>query len=899
MTMLEEALRYASLGLRVFPLWEYGNEEGKVAGTPKIGKWPERATTEEGTIRRWWQTWPNAGIGLATGDAIGPAGRRLFVLDVDEHDPAASGSEALSALEDAHGALPDGPRTLTAGGGTHVFLWSTEEITNARGTLPPGIDVRGIGGFVVLPPSSHKSGGRHEAEIGYELGEVAIPDAPEWLVEILLDDGIVPETKPSENSNRSGRLLEGGTEVDTRPGTEWAERTTWASLLEPDGWQDAGDDQWTRPGKSIREGTSASTSSGSLVVFSTNAPIPANVPGTSYSKLGYLAETRFGGDFREAAKSIAAPRTTEEPFSKLIAGHSEPKADPVVFAPENPDEWEPPEPILDAGNPATFPLDVFPAWIRDQVRQAALEMQLDADLPAILALGALSAIAGGRVRIRVGGTYDEPTNLYLVVALPPGSGKSPVFRMMLEKPLGSFERALDEGGRSDRELAGLLRRSKEKALDKAISSGSEEEIKTAKTELDAYAEPVVPKLFVDDVTVEKLVEILGEQGGRLALVSAEGGLFDQMTGRYSDSGKANLDPYLQGWAGDTIRVDRVGRGEVRVHDPALTVALTVQPTVVERLAEKPDLRGRGLTARFMFSYPLDRVGKRDMMRETSYDPAIAAVYETELVKLAQALRGQAETIVLGLDDESYRLFRERKADHETRMRLGGDLYGMREWVTKAQSSTIRLAALLHIADFTGETRVPVETFRKALAVLDYWEDHARRVHELFTVDSERKIAELLLGLIRERVKPGEEFTITGRDGIGRAFKNTERGRPALLMAAAKELVGSHWIAPVEGQTNPYETGTGRKASVFVLSPRADELPPIDPDQAGGNAQSVDNYPGECHSVPSALETHREDISLSQYGYESEEAGTTVTRDTLDVPSVDNSRPKTNPFGIPS
>ena len=43
--------------------------------------------------------------------------------------------------------------------------------------------------------------------------------------------------------------------------------------------------------------------------------------------------------------------------------------------------------------------------------------------------------------------------------------------------------------------------------------------------------------------------------------------------------------YLRGHAGDTIRVDRVGREPVLVEDPALTLALTVQPEVLRQLGD--------------------------------------------------------------------------------------------------------------------------------------------------------------------------------------------------------------------------------------------------------------------------------------------------------------------------
>ncbi|MFH8753965.1 DUF3987 domain-containing protein [Streptomyces rimosus] len=48
--------------------------------------------------------------------------------------------------------------------------------------------------------------------------------------------------------------------------------------------------------------------------------------------------------------------------------------------------------------------------------------------------------------------------------------------------------------------------------------------------------------------------LLAEQGGRLAVMSAEGGIFDIIADRHS--GTANMKVFLKGHAGDRLRVDR-------------------------------------------------------------------------------------------------------------------------------------------------------------------------------------------------------------------------------------------------------------------------------------------------------------------------------------------------------
>jgi hypothetical protein len=90
-------------------------------------------------------SWPDALIGLPTGDQI-------FVLDVD---PRHAGDETLARWEAKNGLLPLTVESRTPGGGRHLYFRATEDaaVASRVGALGPGIDVRGTGGYVIVPPS--------------------------------------------------------------------------------------------------------------------------------------------------------------------------------------------------------------------------------------------------------------------------------------------------------------------------------------------------------------------------------------------------------------------------------------------------------------------------------------------------------------------------------------------------------------------------------------------------------------------------------------------------------------------------------------------------------------------------------------------------------------------------
>jgi hypothetical protein len=178
-SMCEAALLYAEMGYYVFPV-HYplagGCSCGK-SGCHSIGKhpmikgWEERATKDPDQIREWLAKWPNANIGIA----VGKSG--LVVLDVDRDK---RGITTLRDVQVDHGKLPKTAISKTGGGGAHLLFKQPDvRIGNKVGILP-GFDIRGHGGFIVSPPSVHRTGKKYQWIRGGDLANV-----PRWLLEIL------------------------------------------------------------------------------------------------------------------------------------------------------------------------------------------------------------------------------------------------------------------------------------------------------------------------------------------------------------------------------------------------------------------------------------------------------------------------------------------------------------------------------------------------------------------------------------------------------------------------------------------------------------------------------------------------------------------------------------------
>lgn len=168
---LEAALWYAKLGFRVIPLKEYSPKEPERAKEPLIADWPNKATTDEATIRGWWRKWPKANIGIATGRY------RDGYFVVLDFDPRNGGNWYADAPKSD---LPDTWVVHTGGGGRHFYYKTPYPLRGRK--LKDGVDLKGEGGYVVAPPSIHPEGGAYVWEVGAEPGDMPIGEVPEWVL---------------------------------------------------------------------------------------------------------------------------------------------------------------------------------------------------------------------------------------------------------------------------------------------------------------------------------------------------------------------------------------------------------------------------------------------------------------------------------------------------------------------------------------------------------------------------------------------------------------------------------------------------------------------------------------------------------------------------------------------
>jgi hypothetical protein len=444
--------------------------------------------------------------------------------------------------------------------------------------------------------------------------------------------------------------------------------------------------------------------------------------------------------------------------------------------------------VLDLPN---FPTHVLPPVLRDWVEAESHATQTPADLASLLALAVCSACIARRVTVEPRLGFREPVNLYVAVPLPPGNRKSAVFADAL-KPLRELEAELREAARPEVARAQSDRRQDEARLKKLEKLAAEKEDAEARHEAGKLAAdlaeqpvPVLPRLIVDDATAEKLGMMLGEQGGRIASMSPEGGVFDLMAGLYSKSGIPQFGVYLMGHSGDDLTTDRVGRESVHVERPALTCAYAMQPAVIERLAQNAAFRGRGLLARFLYAAPQSWIGWREI--------APAPVSGAKREAYRQAVRALADVegehvLRLAADAAAFKAW---EAEIEAMLRDGGQMEIMRDWGAKLAGETLRLAAVLHCVEHGPEKPIDGRTLASAIEIARYLVPHADAVLNMMVAkeDSADDDAHYVLRWIERHGQ--REFTKRDAQQHGkRRFPKADDIDPAL----AELATGLHPVA---------------------------------------------------------------------------------------------------------
>ena len=549
--------------------------------------------------------------------------------------------------------------------------------------------------------------------------------------------------------------------------------------------------------------------------------IPEGSRNSTMSQIGARIIKRYGDTpeaknlFLQAAEQCTPPLDEQE-LERIWAGkqrlYAKMRKQPGYIPPDayngiGSAVWETPLPFDEYDLPA-FPVDALPEVIRRYVLAVAESTQTPVDMAAVEALGIVSLCCQGKYFIRGNADWAEPLNTYMVVIMEPAERKSSVLSMMIH-PVEVYEKTENERRspeivKSQMELSKLEKEKRSLVERASKGKATEEEVRAKAAELAKF-EPAKPlRLFVDDVTSEKLTSVLAENKGRAAVVSAEGGIFSIMNGLYNRN--VNIDVFLKGHSGDTIRVDRVGRASESIIHPALTMVLAVQPEVLNGLMSNNIFRGRGLTARFLYSMPKSTVGRRSF----SAEPIPEGVKSRYRDLVETILSGKNEQEPISLDDGAADVL--EGLFNEVEGRLKGDLAEIPDWAGKFVGAVLRIGGILHVIKYPKDSMfdpVDRETMENAVSIGRYFLEHAKAAYSLMGADAVNKNARLFLAAVKR--KRLTEFSRRDAMRLYRGCKTVESLQPVLDRLCEYGYLA---VKPV-----PPSYGPGRKPSdTYLVNP---------------------------------------------------------------------------------
>lgn len=681
---LEAALAYVRKGWKVFPI--YGIRNGRCTcgknDCDHPGKHPMTksgfydASRDEKQVKAWWNTSPDANIGIPTGSI-----NEVLVIDVDKKN---NGYENIVNAVEKYGPLNSSVVAHTGGGGMHYFYKYPigRKIASRNGFPGPGIDIRAEGGYVVVAPSNHESGGCYTWAKGRgPFDEISLDElAKEW-VNLL--------TSPSEAAGYKQAFVLPDVIGEGQRNQKLFE---FGASLRGQGFTIRVIDEMLNKANKERCTPPLSNSEVVKIVDSLD----------KYPRGGTVAI--FPG--------ISKDKDYMDP--SIDAGHNVP--DEQTQKEEI--AWNP----LPANGPTlSFPVKVFPPDLQCIIEELTDSLQVSIDFVGSMVLLVLCIACLG-TSVRVLPDYLEPTQLYLLLAALPSERKSAVLSFLLRAFL-ERARLINEFNKVAKAENELKRTMLSKRFEKALAKGDGESARIIQSEMDQLPEIKMFDTPFTDVTTEALTKAMAKNGGRGSIASAEGCLFNTLSGTYSPD--PNIDIILQGWSGERVRVERIGRDPVLIDRSTLAILVAVQPQVMERFLCNEVLLERGLCARFLYCVPKSNIGHRNV-REAK--PVSANTYNN-YAKIIQTLAQQSYDDVpreLKMDGMATELYYQWAEEVESKIGSGGEWHGIANgWEGKLVGNTIRIAGILKMAD-SPDCSLPINVlhFSGAIELARYFVDHA-------------------------------------------------------------------------------------------------------------------------------------------------------------------------------
>lgn len=693
--MRAHALRYCAAGLSVFPVCSpamgqhtHHGDACESPGKVPLVAWARCQTevTDLAQVDQWWNRWPDANIGFATGRASG-----VVVLDADGEDAR---KNVIS-----RGGISNTPAIWTGRqGGVHFWFRCPDGADGiplprnfAGDRAGPGVDFRGEGGYALLPPSLHANGNRYRwADGTRDLEPIAMP---RWLADVLRSPGAGKSPQGTLESAVSAWNPDSALDLEA------------LARGIPEGQRN--DQLWRYAGWLRAKDVPIDAARG-LIVSAARACSPP-------------FESDVALDMIRRAYQNYAPNKTLGSAGGAGGGGSDSgyEPDPVIITTAEPARMAPPPGVV-----LPFPLDVLADSIQHYITVQAEQLCAAPDGVALAIIVSAGNALGRNIRIKPSPGFVELGHLFAVLIGEPGQRKTGA----INRGLDPYMQGIDEPIKKTNERKAKQRKEELAAWKKLPAK--------EKADREAPREPDPPtRVQCGDVTMEVLRVIIPSSTHTLLHRDELSGLLNGMN-QYRPGGKGNDQAAMLEFWNTNLRgmtIDRVMSGSHYIPCPCLSIVGTIQPKVFARIHgfDQED----GAMERFLVVYPdpvhVEYRNGQDRQETGGLERMAEILANLHALEGATDMQGKTEPSYLELHPDAEPVFNAWLQSRSDALERGefGPLSGR---VAKDGTYLARLVLILHhlnacANDETVTNYASVDTVQRAIRLMEYFHSHYVRV----------------------------------------------------------------------------------------------------------------------------------------------------------------------------
>jgi hypothetical protein len=383
-----------------------------------------------------------------------------------------------------------------------------------------------------------------------------------------------------------------------------------------------------------------------------------------------------------------------------------------------------------------FPLHCLPPRVQEMAKEVCATERVPESLVGCCALGTLSASIGAGLVVQSASNRITRGNIYLCASAQSGSGKSETFRH-IAKPFRQFELERIKRWREQDRLDAISSRTllevdikkckKQYAEDR--NPASNEEVKKLEQEMEELEKRLhPPTLSCEDVTSEKLADLLNKNEEQLASLSSDAlSIVNILLGRYNKLDRTDEGLYLKAFSGDPCTVHRQSRDPISLESPCLTALWLTQPDKLESLLDERSLNEGGLIPRILACHtncePRE-IGKNPPSISSNVEKAYAGL----IYSLLDTYRLAAERFTIEPTSEALQALN----DHHDGIvkRRCGELRDVTSYAARWNEQAWRIAVVLHAGTHGNpahEHPLSFETAKHAIELADWFAAEQLRI----------------------------------------------------------------------------------------------------------------------------------------------------------------------------